>query len=57
MSASNPFYHSESNEELKVGWYYYDETFDSIGPYETEEEAQEALNKYVAWLNKPMECP
>lgn len=33
------------------GWYFYDETWDPTGPYESEEDAQQAFEDYCHWLN------
>ncbi len=41
---------------LEGGWYFVDET-ESFGggPYSTEKEAIDELNKYAAWLNRSEE--
>ena len=31
----------------KDGWYWYDETYDMYGPYKTEEEAKNDLDRYI----------
>jgi len=43
-------------KSLAGGWYFTDET-ESFGggPYSTEKEAIEELNKYAAWLNRTVE--
>ncbi len=36
----------------KDGWYFWDETWSSaVGPFDTEEKAREALNKYCVYLD------
>ena len=32
-------------------WYHFDETWDSCGPYHSKDEAEQALDRYVIWLN------
>jgi hypothetical protein len=36
---------------MEGGWYFTDETDNFGGPYSSEKEAIEELNKYAAWLN------
>lgn len=47
---------SGRGESMVGGWYYVDETEDfGGGPYLTEREAIDQLNKYAAWLNQEVE--
>jgi hypothetical protein len=40
------------SKSMEGGWYFTDETENfGGGPYSTEKEAIEELNKYAAWLN------
>jgi len=32
-------------------WYFWDETGDEMGPYETRKECIEKLDEYIYWLN------
>lgn len=45
--------------QLKDGhWYHCDETWaDYFGPFETQVEAQHALDGYCLWLNNPNHVP
>ena len=46
-SYENDPVHYTQKEERESGWYFWDEVWvDSYGPYNTEKEAREALNKY-----------
>lgn len=33
-------------------WFFWDETWDSMGPYQTKEEAIEKFYDYIIWLDK-----
>lgn len=44
----NPFQGTGKDDDLVIGkWYWYDETGDLEGPYDTKTEAQERLDKYI----------
>lgn len=50
------------DKTLEGGWYFTDETEDfGGGPYSTEKEATDELNKYAEWLyrgiNEPIRTP
>lgn len=48
---NNPFQGTGKDDDLAIGkWYWYDETGDIEGPYDTKEKAQERLDKYIRWL-------
>lgn len=36
---------------LHQGWFFYDETGDSMGPYKTQRQAQKAMDDYGYFLN------
>jgi hypothetical protein len=43
----------EQDHNLGEGWYFWDETGSLAGgPYTTEKEAADELNRYCEWLNK-----
>lgn len=45
-----------SDENLPLGWYFHDETSDLIGPFESRELAEDALESYYQWLQMPKDC-
>lgn len=50
----NPINNNIQEENKPEGWYFWDELgLLGGGPYKTEEEAIEALNKYAEWLEGP----
>lgn len=41
-----------NNPYFKDGqWYWYDEAYCEVGPYDTKEGAEKSLNGYCKWLN------
>ena len=43
--------HEPDVYEYFDGFYYYDESGDSIGPFKTAEQAQIAFDAYSKWMN------
>lgn len=44
MASENPYYGEYKGQ---VGWWWFDETEDLYGPYETEDKAKTDLQKYI----------
>ena len=52
----NPVYLPNGHEECTIpGWYFIDEADTYDGPYRTKESAEQALEWYMEYLNKPKE--